>query len=246
MAAAKASGSVTPLPAVIDFDKARAQLASFQQAKNFSAPLVEACPECLLNAAGTGAGSGAAAVSSAADIPDDCLDLVCIDADGSPAKNLPYVVTLTNGSPRTGKLDGEGKAHLTGLPPGAVTVEYQPEDNEAEIKALRNDIAKALNEIIQSEKAESAKIQVEYEQQSALGRACREHARKARSLRADGGSGAAAGKLCLLFPGEGSQYPDMLAELCVHFPQVRDAFGTEVEEGGLAFLLVCWQRDPGL
>jgi len=38
------------------------------------------------------------------------------------------------------------------------------------------------------------------------------------------GSGEAAGKLCLLFPGEGSQYPNMLADLCLHFPQVRDWF----------------------
>ncbi|MGQ0529718.1 MAG: beta-ketoacyl synthase N-terminal-like domain-containing protein [Panacagrimonas sp.] len=38
------------------------------------------------------------------------------------------------------------------------------------------------------------------------------------------GQGAASGKLCVLFPGEGSQYPGMLAELCVHFPQVRDWF----------------------
>ncbi|WP_420464624.1 beta-ketoacyl synthase N-terminal-like domain-containing protein [Panacagrimonas sp.] len=38
------------------------------------------------------------------------------------------------------------------------------------------------------------------------------------------GRGAAPGKLCLLFPGEGSQYPGMLAELCLHFPQVRDWF----------------------
>lgn len=38
------------------------------------------------------------------------------------------------------------------------------------------------------------------------------------------GVGDPAGKLCLLFPGEGSQYPNMLAELCVHFPQVRDWF----------------------
>ena len=38
------------------------------------------------------------------------------------------------------------------------------------------------------------------------------------------GAGDVAGKLCLLFPGEGSQYPNMLADLCVHFPQVRDWF----------------------
>ncbi|SEQ95788.1 Acyl transferase domain-containing protein [Solimonas aquatica] len=38
------------------------------------------------------------------------------------------------------------------------------------------------------------------------------------------GRGAAPGKLCFLFPGEGSQYPNMLADLCVQFPQVREWF----------------------
>ncbi len=38
------------------------------------------------------------------------------------------------------------------------------------------------------------------------------------------GAGAAPGKLCLLFPGEGSQYPDMLGDLAVNFPAVRDWF----------------------
>lgn len=32
------------------------------------------------------------------------------------------------------------------------------------------------------------------------------------------------GKLAVLFPGEGSQYGNMLADLCLHFPQVRAAF----------------------
>ena len=32
------------------------------------------------------------------------------------------------------------------------------------------------------------------------------------------------GKLAFLFPGEGSQYPNMLADLCLHFPEVRTAF----------------------
>lgn len=35
---------------------------------------------------------------------------------------------------------------------------------------------------------------------------------------------ALAGKVCLLFPGEGSQYPDMLADVCLRFPTVREAF----------------------
>lgn len=33
-----------------------------------------------------------------------------------------------------------------------------------------------------------------------------------------------AGKLAFLFPGEGSQYPHMLADLCLHFPEVRWCF----------------------
>jgi len=32
------------------------------------------------------------------------------------------------------------------------------------------------------------------------------------------------GGVTLVFPGEGSQYPDMLADLCLHFPEVREAF----------------------
>ncbi|MEA3337593.1 MAG: beta-ketoacyl synthase N-terminal-like domain-containing protein [Chloroflexota bacterium] len=32
------------------------------------------------------------------------------------------------------------------------------------------------------------------------------------------------GRVAFLFPGEGSQYPNMLADLCQHFPEVRSAF----------------------
>ncbi|MDR3417971.1 MAG: beta-ketoacyl synthase N-terminal-like domain-containing protein [Nevskia sp.] len=38
------------------------------------------------------------------------------------------------------------------------------------------------------------------------------------------GAGAAPGKTCFLYPGEGAQYPGMLAGLCVDFPQVREWF----------------------
>ncbi len=34
------------------------------------------------------------------------------------------------------------------------------------------------------------------------------------------------GRLAFLFPGEGSQYPGMLADLCFHFPEVRRLFDT--------------------
>ena len=32
------------------------------------------------------------------------------------------------------------------------------------------------------------------------------------------------GKLAFLFPGEGAQYPNMLGDLCLHFPEVRECF----------------------
>lgn len=37
---------------------------------------------------------------------------------------------------------------------------------------------------------------------------------------------ALASSLAMLFPGEGSQYPGMLADLCPHFPEVRAGFDT--------------------
>jgi acyl transferase domain-containing protein len=37
---------------------------------------------------------------------------------------------------------------------------------------------------------------------------------------------AREGRLAFLFPGEGSQYPKMLADLCLHFPEVRSCFDT--------------------
>jgi acyl transferase domain-containing protein len=39
-------------------------------------------------------------------------------------------------------------------------------------------------------------------------------------------SAAAAPTLAFLFPGEGSQYPGMLTDLCIHFPEVRRLFDT--------------------
>ena len=35
---------------------------------------------------------------------------------------------------------------------------------------------------------------------------------------------AGQGKLAFIFPGEGSQYQNMLADLCIHFPEVREVF----------------------
>ncbi len=38
------------------------------------------------------------------------------------------------------------------------------------------------------------------------------------------GAGPKPGKVCLLYPGEGAQYPNMLADLCLHFPKLREWF----------------------
>ena len=39
-----------------------------------------------------------------------------------------------------------------------------------------------------------------------------------------GGDGRLSGKTVFLFPGQGSQYPNMLADLCLAFPEVRQEF----------------------
>jgi acyl transferase domain-containing protein/phosphopantetheinyl transferase len=38
------------------------------------------------------------------------------------------------------------------------------------------------------------------------------------------GHGPVPGRVCMLFPGEGAQYPNMLADVCAQFPQVREWF----------------------
>jgi acyl transferase domain-containing protein/phosphopantetheinyl transferase len=38
------------------------------------------------------------------------------------------------------------------------------------------------------------------------------------------GHGPVPGKVCMLFPGEGAQYPNMLGDVCLQFPQVREWF----------------------
>ncbi len=49
------------------------------------------------------------------------------------------------------------------------------------------------------------------------------------------------GKVAFMFPAEGSPYPDMLRDLCLHFPQVRDVFA-EVD----AVIAARSQRKPFL
>jgi acyl transferase domain-containing protein/phosphopantetheinyl transferase len=57
------------------------------------------------------------------------------------------------------------------------------------------------------------------------------------------------GKVAFLFPGEGSQYPNMLKHLCLHFPEVRAVFDRadqlSIEEGRPLLLSQCIFRIPG-
>jgi len=174
-----ASAASTPLPAAIDFDRAKAQLAALQQADAMQAPFVEECPECALFTQQQGALAAGEPVPEAEE-ESDTLGLVCIDADGSPAANLPYSVTLADGSTRNGTLNSEGKAQLSGVTPGNATVEYTSDADEAEIQATRKEIAGVLTDIIACEYQEKAAIDAEYAKQGALGQWWEEEKAKAR------------------------------------------------------------------
>jgi len=47
-----------------------------------------------------------------------------IDTKGNPIPNWPYLLTLPDGSTRTGTLDAEGVAGVEGIDPGKCTVEF--------------------------------------------------------------------------------------------------------------------------
>ncbi|MEE2730537.1 MAG: type VI secretion system tip protein TssI/VgrG [Pseudomonadota bacterium] len=182
-----ATGANTALPPAIDFERTRAQLATLQEAAELNSPFVEECPECALFAQQQAAAMAAAheatseAVSEAA-VTTNTLDLICIDADGGPAANLPYRVTLADGSVRSGTLDANGQCSLDGLPPGTASVEYAEEVNEAELAETRREIAAALQEIVAAEEQEKAAIEAEYAKQGAVGQWWEEEKAKARGM----------------------------------------------------------------
>ena len=179
------TGPYTPIPQPIDFDRARAQLAVLQEADRLGAPFVDDCPECELLAQQQAALAGAAGeIAGASDetVETDTLDLICIDADGGPAANVPYEVSLADGSTRKGNLDADGKAQLTGLPPGSATVDYPSEVDEAELQSTRDEIANVLNDIVAAEEQEKAKIEAEYAKHGAVGQWWEEEKAKARGM----------------------------------------------------------------
>ena len=54
----------------------------------------------------------------------DCIELQLNNDDGSPAADEPYEVYLPNGEVRRGRLDGDGSAKITNVPPGPWDVRF--------------------------------------------------------------------------------------------------------------------------
>ena len=79
--------------------------------------------------------------------------------NGEPIKDAPYRLTESTGAVRSGFLDANGQAHVTGLQPGAVKVEYYPDESDADIVALRKKINAEFEGILAVERAEAASLQ---------------------------------------------------------------------------------------
>lgn len=61
----------------------------------------------------------------------DWIEIECEDPYGDPAANAEFVLTLPDGSEKKGRLDSEGRARITGVPPGPCTVDLTfPEADE--------------------------------------------------------------------------------------------------------------------
>lgn len=88
-------------------------------------------------------------------------------ANGKPVKGT-FLATDSDGMTWTGKLNDQGQACLSNLPPGSVEFELVSEDTEAELKQTRANIKAVLDAIVAEQKAEAAKHEKELAQQNAL------------------------------------------------------------------------------
>ncbi len=86
-----------------------------------------------------------------------------------PAAGAHFVAWLPNGERVDGELNDKGEASFRSTGHGTVVVEYEP-TIDVEIQQLQKEIKQALDAIIVEEKAETAKIQQEYEQSNWLGK----------------------------------------------------------------------------
>ena len=59
----------------------------------------------------------------------DCLEIEILDEEGNPIPEIEYILTLSNGEYRTGKLDSRGKSLEERVPPGYHRVEFTNREN---------------------------------------------------------------------------------------------------------------------
>ena len=72
-----------------------------------------------------------AAQQQSAATPDHFIEIELVDDDGKPVPNAAYVIELPDGTQRTGRTDGAGKARITGLDPGTAKVSFPDFDKNA-------------------------------------------------------------------------------------------------------------------
>lgn len=88
-------------------------------------------------------------------------------ANGKPVKGS-FLATDSEGMTWAGKLNDQGQACLSNLPPGSVEFELVSDDLEDELKQTRTNIKTVLDSIVAEQKAEAAKHEKELAQQNAL------------------------------------------------------------------------------
>jgi hypothetical protein len=86
------------------------------------------------------------------------LDLAYYWPDGTGVAGAPYAVEGVSDT-LTGKLDGQGQAHVSGLKDPVVDVRFGPPAPDGELGILRRQLQAQLDGIIQREKREASKLE---------------------------------------------------------------------------------------
>jgi hypothetical protein len=63
--------------------------------------------------------------------PKHFIEIELVDDDGKPVPNEAYLIELPDGTKRTGRTDGGGKARITGVEPGTAKVSFPDLDKTA-------------------------------------------------------------------------------------------------------------------
>lgn len=63
--------------------------------------------------------------------PTHFIEIELVDDEGKPVPNAAYVIELPDGSQKTGRTDGAGKARITGIDPGTAKVSFPDFDKAA-------------------------------------------------------------------------------------------------------------------